>query len=56
MPLRNVALGQNHIIALHATNRDLSLVEVDLALLAALFRYRDCKHSGSHTRSRVKAA
>jgi hypothetical protein len=43
--LGDVALGQDHVVALHAADRDLRLVEVEPTLLAAFFRHSDREHS-----------
>ena len=44
MPLRHVALGQDDVVALHAADRDLGLVEHQAALLTAFFRQDDREH------------
>ena len=45
MSLGDVAFGQDHVVALDASDRYLTFVKVDLALFAAFFSYCDCKHS-----------
>jgi hypothetical protein len=45
--LGHVALGQDDVIALDAADRDLRLVEIQTALLAAFFRHRDREHRRS---------
>jgi hypothetical protein len=45
VPLGDVALGQDDVVALDAADRDLRLVEIEPALLAALLRDSDREHS-----------
>ena len=45
MPLRDVALGQDDVIPLHATDGHFGLVELEALLLAAFFVHHDREHS-----------
>ncbi len=44
MPLGDIALRQNDIVSLNTTNRDLSFVKIETALVAAFFGERNRKH------------